>query len=241
MQRLDRYLSEAGVASRSALREIIRAGRVAVDGTRVTRAEYKLDEKAAVVTLDGVPVAQRKTVVVMLHKPAGYVTSTEDPRDKTVMELLPQAFRALELRPVGRLDKETEGLLLFTNDGELLHRLISPRSGIEKVYYAEHEGQAEQQDVLAFAEGLTLADGTKCRPAQLLPMGVGKSRVTLSEGKYHQVRRMMASRGLRVNYLKRLAEGAISLGDLPCGAVRKLTPEEYAGLTYGQDDEGSLP
>jgi len=135
-----------------------------------------------------------------------------------------------EVKPVGRLDKATEGLLLFTNDGDLLHRLISPKKEVPKVYYARHEGQAGDEDVAAFAAGLTLRDGTQCLPAKLEPLGAGESRITVCEGKYHQVRRMMASRGMHVEYLERQQEGKLTLGDLPRGSVRELTDEEIALL-----------
>jgi len=169
-------------------------------------------------------------VVVMLNKPAGFVTATEDPVERTVMELLPQELKHLDLKPVGRLDKQTEGLLLFTNDGDLLHRLISPKKEVPKIYYAQHEGIASQTDVEAFAAGLTLGDGTLCLPAQLEPLGPGESLITVREGKYHQVRRMMASRQMRVNYLERRQEGSLVLGDLPRGQVRKLTETEILDL-----------
>ena len=166
----------------------------------------------------------------MLNKPAGFVTATEDPVERTVMELLPPEYRHLDVKPVGRLDKATEGLLLFTNDGDLLHRLISPKKEVPKVYYARHEGTAGEDDVLAFAEGLTLRDGTVCLPAKLEPIGSGESLVTVCEGKYHQVRRMMASRSMTVLYLERREEGPLTLGDLSRGAVRELTEEEISVL-----------
>ena len=131
---------------------------------------------------------------------------------------------------MGRLDKATEGLLLFTNDGDLLHRLISPKKEVPKVYYARHEGQGSGEDILAFAQGLTLRDGTVCLPAKLEPLGPGESLITICEGKYHQVRRMMAARGMTVTYLERRAEGSLTLGDLPRGQVRELTAEEIASL-----------
>ena len=164
----------------------------------------------------------------MLHKPAGCVTATEDREHKTVMDYLPANSRGLV--PVGRLDKETEGLLLFTDDGELLHKLISPKSGVVKVYYAEHEGVCKDEDVQIFREGCVLGDGTKCLPAELEPMGEGKSLVRVREGKYHQVRRMLASRGMPVTYLKRIAEGGVELGELPLGMTRELTEEEITAL-----------
>ena len=222
MQRLDKLLSEAGIASRKDLKTIIRAGRVTVNGQVVRKPEQKVDEKTAQVCVDGAEVGKRRVVLLMLHKPAGYVTSTEDPRDKTVMELIPAEYHGQELKPVGRLDKDTEGLLLFTNDGQLAHKILSPRSKIWKRYYAEHEGQAGQQDVKAFSEGIVLKDGDRCLSAVLIPQGPGKSVVEICEGKYHQVRRMMASRGMPVTYLKRICEAGVELGDLQIGKTREL-------------------
>lgn len=222
MQRLDKLLSEAGVATRKELKLIIKAGRVTVNGTVAKTPEMKVDEQTADVCVDGQPVGRQRTIVLMLHKPAGYVTSTDDPRDPTVMELIPEEYRYLDPKPVGRLDKETEGLLLFTNDGQLAHRILSPKSRIWKRYYAEHEGTAGEEDVAAFAEGITLKDGEVCLPAKLIPQGSGKSIVEVCEGKYHQVRRMLASRGMPVTYLKRIAEGGLELNDLPLGEVREI-------------------
>ena len=172
--------------------------------------------------MDGAPVEKRHTVLLMLHKPAGYVTSADDPGGPSVLELIPERFRRFGVMPVGRLDKATEGLLLFTNDGVLAHKLISPRFGVWKRYYAEHEGTAGEADIAAFAAGLTLGDGTKCLPARLTPLGAGKSCVEIQEGKYHQVRRMLASRGMPVTYLRRDAEGTLGLDGLEKGAVREL-------------------
>jgi 16S rRNA pseudouridine516 synthase len=146
------------------------------------------------------------------------------------MELLPPEYRNRDLKPVGRLDKQTEGLLLFTNDGDLLHRLISPKKEVPKVYYARHEGTAGEADVEAFAAGVELRDGTMCLPAALKPLGPGESLITVCEGKYHQVRRMMASRNMTVLYLERREEGPLTLGDLPRGQVRELTATEVASL-----------
>lgn len=235
MVRLDKFLSDAAVASRRELREIIKAGRVTVNGAVVRKPEEKIDERAASVALDGREVGGKRRIVLLLHKPAGYVTSTDDPRDRTVMELLPKGCE--RLMPVGRLDKDTEGLLLFTNDGELAHKLISPRHGIEKTYYAEHEGETDAQDVAAFAEGCVLKDGTVCLPAVLEPLGAGKSLVRVCEGKYHQVRRMLASRGKPVTYLRRIAEGGVKLDGLPLGMTRELTQNEVDMLSAVKIDE----
>ena len=230
MERLDKFLCDCGVGTRSQVKAILKSGRVTVDGIPERDNSKKVDPEKQQICLDGDVLNAAGRVVVMLNKPAGYVTATEDARDQTVMELLPQAYRHLQLRPVGRLDKATEGLLLFTNDGDLLHKLISPKKEVPKVYYARHEGTATEEDVAKFREGLTLADGTLCLPAKLESLGAGESLITVCEGKYHQVRRMMAARSMHVLYLERRREGPLSLGDLPRGETRKLTEEEIARL-----------
>lgn len=230
MERLDKFLCDSGAGTRSQVKPVIKAGRVTVDGVPVRDPASKLDPKTQTVCLDGEVLGGRRRVVAMMNKPAGYVTATEDPVEKTVMELLPQELLAQDLKPVGRLDKATEGLLLFTNDGDLLHRLISPSKEVPKVYYASHEGQATDVDVQAFREGLTLRDGTLCRSAVLEPLGPGESLITVCEGKYHQVRRMMASRGMHILSLERRSEGPLSLGDLPRGSTRELTRQEIEQL-----------
>ncbi len=230
MERLDKYLCDSGAGTRSQVKLLLKAGRVTVDGKVEKDNGKKIDPSKQVIALDGEILGGKRRTVIMLNKPAGYVTATEDPVEKTVMELLPTEWKHLDLKPVGRLDKATEGLLLFTNDGDLLHRLISPKKEVPKVYYARHEGQAQQEDVEAFAAGLTLRDGTLCLPAVLEPLGPGESLVTVCEGKYHQVRRMMASRNMTVTYLERRKEGCLTLGDLPRGKVRELTEEEIAEL-----------
>ena len=230
MQRLDKFLCDSGVGTRSQVKLILKAGRVTVDGKPEKDGARKIDPDTQSVCLDGDVLGGMRRTVLMLNKPAGFVTATEDPVERTVMELLPQAYRHLDLKPVGRLDKATEGLLLFTNDGDLLHRLISPKKEVPKIYYARHEGTAGETDVQAFAAGLTLRDGTECLPAKLEPLGPGESLITVCEGKYHQVRRMMASRSMSVLYLERRAEGPLTLGDLARGAVRELSEEEFKGL-----------
>ena len=230
MERLDKFLCDSGIGTRSQVKQLLKTGAVTVDGIPERDPGRKVDPQKQEICYQGAPLGGKLRVVLMLHKPAGFVTATEDPRDKTVMELLPAQYRAMDIKPVGRLDKATEGLLLFTNDGDLLHRLISPKKEVPKVYYARHEGQAGDEDVRAFREGLTLRDGTQCLPAVLEPLGPGESLVTVCEGKYHQVRRMMASRGMTVLYLKRQQEGPLFLGDLPLGQVRELSLEEIAAL-----------
>lgn len=228
MERLDKFLCDCGAGTRSQVKAILKMGRVTVDGQPARDGSSKIDPTAQCIMLDGEVLGRRGTVVLMLNKPAGFVTATEDRTEKTVMELLPEDYR--HLNPIGRLDKATEGLLLFTDDGDLLHRLISPKNAVPKRYYARHEGTAGEADMAAFAAGLTLGDGTRCLPAQLEPVGEGESFVTVCEGKYHQVRRMLASRGLPVTYLERRAEGGLTLGALPRGQVRELTEAEIQHL-----------
>lgn len=228
MERLDKFLCDCGIGTRSQVKVILKAGRVSVNGSVIKDGSQKIKEDA-VVLLDGDTVAKEGRVVLMMNKPAGFVTATEDANERTVMELLPPEYRS-RAKPVGRLDKQTEGLLLFTDDGDLLHRLISPKKEVQKVYYAKHEGTASEEDVQAFAAGLTLRDGTVCLPAKLRPLGAGESLITVCEGKYHQVRRMMASRNMTVLYLERQEEGGLSLGNLPRGETRKLSDLEISLL-----------
>ena len=230
MERLDKFLCDSGAGTRSQVKLILKAGRVTVDGKVERDNSRKIDPEKQVVCLDGERLGGWQRLVVMLNKPAGFVTATEDPADRTVMELLPAELKNKELKPVGRLDKATEGLLLFTNDGDLLHKLISPKNEIPKIYYARHEGQAGEADITAFAEGLVLRDGTECLPAKLEPLGPGESLITVCEGKYHQVRRMMAARGMPVDYLERREECILTLGNLPRGQVRLLAEDEIAAL-----------
>ena len=230
MERLDKFLCDSGVGTRSQVKAILKTGRVTLDGRAVKDGSLKFDPEKCVVTLDGEVLGGKRRVVLMLNKPEGFVTATEDKNDKTVMELLPPEYRHLDVNPVGRLDKATEGLLLFTNDGDLLHRLISPKKEVPKVYYARHEGIATDEDVAAFAAGLTLRDGLTCLPAKLESLGIGESLITVCEGKYHQVRRMMASRGMTVTYLERRQEGNLTLGDLARGQTRELSEAEISAL-----------
>jgi 16S rRNA pseudouridine516 synthase len=233
MERLDKFLCDCGVGTRSQVKALLKSGAVTVDGVPEKDNGRKVDPARQEICLRGQRLGKTGRVVVMLNKPEGFVTATEDAKERTVMELLPPELRNKDLKPVGRLDKQTEGLLLFTNDGDLLHKLISPKNEIPKIYYARHEGQAGEADVEAFAAGMTLRDGTVCLPALLEPLGPGESHITVREGKYHQVRRMMAARGMHVIYLRREREGALELGDLPLGECRELSDAEIALLENG--------
>ena len=231
MERLDKILANTGRWSRKEAREMIRAGRVTVDGQRTRAPEEKYDPSAAL-AVDGEAVSGEKLVYLMLHKPAGLVSATEDPRQPTVLSLLPDYLRRVGLFPAGRLDKDTEGLLLLTNDGPLAHRLLSPRRHVDKTYFVRVEGVLDRADEAAFAAGMTLADGLECLPAGLEVLEAPDTAiVTLREGKYHQIKRMLAARGKPVVYLKRLTMGPLSLDPaLEKGAWQPLTPEELAAL-----------
>lgn len=228
MQRLDKFLCEAGVASRREVGAIVRAGRVSINGQIVHRPETKLNETSAIVVVDGQQIQASKPRYLLMYKPLGYVCSTEDPRDPIVLELMGEDGRGLF--PVGRLDKMTEGALLLTDDGPLAHALTSPKRGVEKVYLAVCDGTPPESAIAAFQSGLQLRDGTLCRPAKLEIIGPCCVRVTVHEGKYHQVRRMLAAVGTPVQTLLRERFGPLSLEGLEPGQYRKLTNFEQENL-----------
>ena len=231
LMRLDKLLADLGVASRKELREIIRAGRVSVDGTVIRKPEQKVDPLTQTLTMDGESLSYRRHHYYMIDKPVGVVTATEDREQKTVLDLLPPELRRLGLFPVGRLDKDTSGLLVLTDDGDFAHRVISPKFCVEKRYYARVDGEVDGEDVAAFAAGLTLRDGTQCLPARLECLGPGECLVTVTEGKYHQVKRMLASRGKPVRELRRLAIGELVLDEaLGPGGVRELSEDDLCKM-----------
>ena len=232
MERIDKLLASTGRWSRKEVKDLIRQGRVLAGGVPVARPEEKLDPSAVSFTVDGIPVDCAPFVYVMLHKPAGLLSATEDRLQSTVLDLLPEELRRRGLFPVGRLDKDTTGLLLLTDDGSLAHRLLSPKKHVDKVYLARVEGRVDAGDVDALAAGMVLADGLCCLPAGLEPLGDGSEcRVTLREGKYHQVKRMLAARGKPVVSLHRLQMGPLALDeDLKPGEWRYLSNLERAEL-----------
>ena len=230
MERLDKLLANTGRWSRREVKELVRRGQVRVDGVIAASAEQKTTPAAAV-TVSGEPVALGSCPYLLLHKPAGVLTATEDRRQPTVLDLLPAEYRRIGIAPVGRLDKDTTGLLLLTDDGELAHRLLSPKYHVDKRYLARVDGPLSQADVDAFASGITLSDGTECLPAGLELLPENRCIVTLRQGKFHQVKRMLASRGAPVITLHRLSMGTLSLPeDLLPGRWRPLTVEETAAL-----------
>lgn len=231
MERLDKLLAGTGKWSRREVKALVRQGLVRVDGRLAASAEDKLDPAAAIITVAGETISLRRFTYVLLHKPAGVLTATEDRKQPTVLDLLPPELRRIGLAPVGRLDKDTEGLLLLTNDGELAHRLLSPKYHVEKRYLARVDGELSATDAEAFARGMTLGDGLECLPAGLELLPGHACIVTLREGKFHQVKRMLAARGAPVLYLKRLSMGPLTLDDsLAAGAYRLLRAEEILAL-----------
>ncbi len=232
MERLDKRLGGTGRWSRREAKDLIRAGRVTVGGT-VCRDEGTKVDPAAPVAVDGAALEDGGPIWLMLHKPAGVVSSTDEPGERTVLDLLPKRYKKAGLFPVGRLDKDTEGLLLLTSDGPLAHRLLAPKSHVDKRYYVEVDGALDSEDVLAFRSGMVLTDGTVCMPAELEigePPGAGF--VTLREGKFHQVKRMLCARGKPVKYLKRVRFGPLELDPgLDSGQWRPLTQAEIVLLS----------
>ncbi len=224
MERLDKLLASTGRWSRREVKGLVRAGRVLVDGVPAAAPEQKLDPALSQVLVDGEAAVLRKYTYVMMNKPAGVLSATEDVRQETVLDLLPPE--------VGRRDKDGEGLLMLTNDGELAHRLLSPRHHVDKVYYIRTDAPLTEEDREAFAGGILLADGTVCRPAGLELLGDGREAlVTLHEGKFHQIKRMTASRGAAVCRLKRLSMGTLVLDQtLRPGEFRPLTAEEVSKI-----------
>ena len=232
MERLDKILASTGRWSRREVKELVRAGRVTVNGTAARSPEEKYRREGLELLVDGQSVLCERYTYLMLHKPAGLVSATEDPRQATVLDLLPEHLRKIGLFPAGRLDRDTEGLLLLTNDGALAHDLLSPRKHVDKTYFVRVEGRLDQSDAEAFQSGMTLGDGLVCLPAGLaLLEAPDEALVTLREGKYHQIKRMLAARGKPVRYLKRLAMGPLALDQtLEKGQWRPLEEEELTQL-----------
>ena len=230
-ERLDRILAGTGRWSRKEARDLIRQGAVTADGTVVRRPEEKADPETACIQVRGETVDCGRYVYIMMYKPAGVLSATEDARQRTVLDLLPEHLRRRGLFPVGRLDKDSTGLMLLTDDGPLGHALLSPKRHVDKVYLVEVDGEPDESDVRALAEGMVLGDGLHCLPAELKLLGDHRCQVTLREGKYHQVKRMLAARGKPVLTLKRISMGNLALDlSLKPGEWRYLAPKELENL-----------
>lgn len=249
--RLDKFLSGMGAGTRTEIKKAVKAGLVTVDGAVAKDPGMHVNEDSAV-TFRGVPVVFEEFVYYMMNKPAGVISASDDSREETVVDLIDEQKRK-DLFPAGRLDRDTEGLLLITNDGELAHRLLSPKHHVDKKYFALVSGAVTDEDVAAFADGLVLPDGLECLPAELKVLAAGAAaaaamagnindaapehRVTseieivIREGKFHQIKRMFAARGMEVLYLKRLSMGTLTLDEsLAPGEYRRLTEEELQAL-----------
>lgn len=226
MIRLDRYLAESGLGSRDFVKNLIKKGRISVTGVDVPKPETKIAENGEVF-FDGKPVRRRGQVYLILHKPAGYLTAKADAKEKTVMDLIPDTVR--DLAPVGRLDKDTEGLLLITNDGDLAHRLLAPKNEVPKTYYLRTETPIRPGAEEFLLNPVAFQDFTS-KPAFLCRISETEATLTVTEGKFHEVKRLMSAAGSEVAYLKRISFGPLTLGDLKKGETRELTEEEVVAL-----------
>ena len=231
--RLDKIISSTGIAARGEVKRLVKQARVTVDGVTAASCDMKCDPEKVEIMVDGQPLRYSRYHYIMMNKPAGVLSATEDGRGETVLELLDETTRRLKLFPVGRLDKDAEGLLILTDDGDFCHRVISPKSGVVKKYYVETEAPVPASACAEFEKGMVLADGLRCLPARLEFFTPEEKRalVYVHEGKFHQVKRMMAAVGCPVTYLKRLAEGGLELDEaLRGGGWREITETERASV-----------
>ena len=232
MMRLDKFLCEMGVGTRSEVKNYLKKGQVTVNGEIIKKPETKIDENKDTVTYMGQMLNYEAVQYFLLNKPAGCVTATRDNLSETVMSFLPENRRD-DLFPVGRLDKDTEGLLLITNDGQLAHELLSPKKHVDKTYFAVVEGEVKEAHIELFLKGLDIGDEDLTMPAKLVILKSGETseiELTIQEGRFHQVKRMFEAIGTKVTYLKRISMGPLTLGNLQPGEVRTLTEEEIQKL-----------
>ena len=236
MIRLDKYLADMGVGTRQEVKKYMKQGRVTIDGEIVKKPETKVDTDKSKVCFDGKEVAYAQYEYYMLNKPAGVISATEDSRCETVIDLI-ESKKRKDLFPVGRLDKDTEGLLLITNDGALAHRLLSPKKHVDKCYFARVQGKVTEEDVEAFSKGVNIGTSEEeewTMPGELVIVNsdeISEIRLTIQEGKFHQVKRMFAAVGKEVIYLKRERMGTLVLDEsLALGEYRELTDEELKNL-----------
>ena len=226
MMRLDKFFSEQKILSRKEVADKIKKGCICVNGTLAKKADVKIDENKDVITLDGQIVAYKKYIYLMVNKPQGYVSSTDDPRDKTVIDLLPPHLQKFDLFPCGRLDKDTVGLVILTNDGISAHNNLSPKRHVKKKYFFTTADDYSDEDIKAIQAGITLADGYTTKPCEIERVDDKNGYITLVEGKYHEIKRLFGARGNKIVFLQRVSFSSIVLGDLPEGEYRHLTPQE---------------
>ena len=228
--RVDKLLSNVGVASREELKKYCKQGLISVNGKVINNPGVQVDSESDDIRFNGEKIVYREFVYIMLNKPDGYISATFDKYDPIVLDLIDQSYLVFEPFPVGRLDKDTEGLLVLTNDGQLAHRVLSPKKHVPKTYYAKIQGKVTEEDILAFEKGVILDDGYETMPSQLKVLksdDMSEIELTIHEGKFHQVKRMFESVGKKVVYLKRLSMGKLKLDEsLKLGEYRELTEEE---------------
>ena len=228
--RVDKLLSNVGVASRAELKKYCKQGLISVNGKVINNPGVQVDSESDDTRFNGEKIVYREFVYIMLNKPDGYISATFDKYDPIVLDLIDQSYLVFEPFPVGRLDKDTEGLLVLTNDGQLAHRVLSPKKHVPKTYYAKIQGKVTEEDILAFEKGVILDDGYETMPSQLKILksdDMSEIELTIHEGKFHQVKRMFESVGKKVVYLKRLSMGKLKLDEsLKLGEYRELTEEE---------------
>ncbi|MEQ6049906.1 pseudouridine synthase [Lysinibacillus capsici] len=232
--RLDKLLANMGYGSRKEVKQLLKQKAVTVDGDYVKDAALHVDPEKQIVSVFGERVVYTEFVYFIMNKPPGVISATEDLRDETVIDLLEPLHQHFQPFPVGRLDKDTEGLLLLTNDGQLAHNLLSPKKHVPKIYYAQIEGVVTEEDAEKFANGVELDDGYVTKPGKLVILKSAQQseiELTIQEGKFHQVKRMFEAVGKRVTYLKRISMGSLKLDEnLALGEYRELTAEELNGL-----------
>lgn len=233
-QRVDKILSNFGFGTRKEIKQLVKCGEVKVDGTIIKDSGMHVDPKESLIEVSGETLKYRQFIYIMMNKPQGVVSATYDKKLKTVIDILPDEYKCFNLFPVGRLDIDTEGLLLLTNDGQLAHELLSPKKHVPKRYYAIIDGNVTGQDVEAFMEGVVLDDGYKTLPSDLFILKsdtVSEVEIVIHEGKFHQIKRMFESVGKKVKYLRRIQMGGLKLDDtLKLGESRELTEEEASLL-----------
>ena len=228
--RVDKLLSNVGVASRAELKKYCKQGLISVNGKVINNPGVQVDSESDDIRFNGEKIVYREFVYIMLNKPDGYISATFDKYDPIVLDLIDQSYLVFEPFPVGRLDKDTEGLLVLTNDGQLAHRVLSPKKHVPKTYYAKIQGKVTEEDILAFEKGVILDDGYETMPSQLKILksdDMSEIELTIHEGEFHQVKRIFESAGKKVVYLKRLSMGKLKLDEsLKLGEYRELTEEE---------------
>ena len=236
MERLDKHLASRGVGTRKEVQKLIKSGAVTVDGSVCKIIDRKIDAENTAVLVNGQPVGE-KFIYIMMNKPAGVVSATEDKRDKTVIDILPDELKRRGLFPAGRLDKDTEGLLIITNDGDFAHRMLSPKKHVEKRYIATVDGEISEETIKRFEQVIELSDGYKCMPAKLELTAKNDNNVgmvTICEGKFHQVKRMFAACGLNIVHLQRISIGNLYLdSNLPIGDCKTMTNLEIMQVFIG--------